>query len=75
MLRLLKTTFIKDSRIKLIIMFGLFADIITSKSIRHILILFGLPYLTSITLGYLVPVKRVRIKRRVSDQYRPVKSK
>ncbi len=73
MFKLFSTAFIKNQRIQFIAMLGSLLDIVSSQSIHHILILLGFPYLTSIAFSYLLPVKKTISKKRISEQYRPVK--
>ena len=70
MFQLLFTDFIRNRTIQFTIALGLLFDIILSSSIKHSLILFGLPYLTSIALCFRYEPRRKRIKARISAQYR-----
>lgn len=72
MFQLLLTDFIRSRTVQCITLSGFIFDIATTNSISHVLILFGIPYLTSIGLGYLMNAKKVTVKARISEQYRPV---
>jgi hypothetical protein len=64
------TDFIRHRTIQISIALCIFFDIVISKSIKHTLILFGLPYLISIVMYYRYKPQKNRIKARISEQYR-----
>ena len=66
------TDFIKNRTIQLAIVLGIIFDLLITKSIRHILVLFGLPYLISIALVYLMNKNKIAIKPQISAQYKRV---
>ena len=67
---LLFTDFIRHRTIQVSITLCSFFEIVLSKSIKHTLILFGLPYLISIAMYYRYKPQKNRIKARISEQYR-----
>lgn len=70
MYQLFATDFIKSRVTQCIILLGIFADLLSSQSIQHILILSGLPYLVSIGLAYVMNPKKIKNKGYISEQYR-----
>jgi hypothetical protein len=70
MLQLITTDFIKNRTLQGLFLIGILFDLTTAKSIKHMLILFGLPYLTSIGVNYFFDVKKMKLKGRISEQYR-----
>ncbi len=64
------TTFIRNRVIQLSLALGIFFDFSLLQSIKHILVLFGLPYLTSIIMTYHFKPEKNKLKARVSEQYR-----
>lgn len=64
------TDFIKNRNIQVIFILGILLDLLTSLSIKHVMILFGLPYGLSIILYSLAPPKKNLVKARISAQYR-----
>lgn len=63
--------FIKNRSLQFILIAGLIFDIVTAETIKHVIVLFGLPYLSSVALYYLMNRKKTTIKARISEQYRP----
>lgn len=75
MFQLLIPDFIKNRIVQLILVLSIILDIAASGTIKHILILFGLPYLSSIVLFCLMNPRKTPIKPRISEQYRPLNYK
>ena len=72
MSELLCTDFIKNRTVQLCTLIGLILDLILSQTITHTLILFTLPYLTSVGLNYLMQQSPAyKQKARISEQFRP----
>jgi hypothetical protein len=72
MLNLLLTDFIKNRTILLVAALGILLDGLLFQTINHTLILFALPYLTSIILEYLMkPSCSIKPLTRISEQYKP----
>jgi hypothetical protein len=65
------TDFIKNKIIQAVVLAGITLDLLLAQTIRHILIMFCLPYGVSIILNYLMkqPAPR-RPQARISEQYR-----
>jgi hypothetical protein len=73
--QLLITDFIKSRIVLLSLIFGLALDLLIANTINHILILFCLPYGTSVALNYLMNTPRLsKPKARISEQYRRPRS-
>jgi hypothetical protein len=70
MFQFLFTDFIRNRTIQLSIAISIFFDIIISRSTKQTLILFGLPYLTSIALCCRYEQRKNLSKARISAQYR-----
>ncbi|WP_045097678.1 hypothetical protein [Legionella fallonii] len=70
MRQLFFTDFIRNRTTQLGLAVSLLGDLSLSKSIKHALILFGLPYLTSIMLAYHFKPAKYKVKVRISEQYR-----
>jgi len=70
MVQWLLTDFVKNPWVQKMTLIGMIADFALSQSIRHVLVLFSLPYLTSVALGYWLPIKKKKVKGRISEQYR-----
>ncbi len=64
------TNFIRNRAIQLSLAVGLFFDFGLLQSIKHILVLFGLPYLTSIIMTHHFKPEKSKLKARISEQYR-----
>lgn len=71
MFQLLLTDFIRSRTIQIMFLLGVVFDFSTSNTIKHMLVLFGLPYSMSIGLFYLINKKRTPVTYRISEQYRP----
>jgi hypothetical protein len=68
---LVRTDFIKNRTVQWCTLIGLMVDLIVSHTIYHVLILFSLPYFTSVCLNYLMEKSPVyKQKPRVSEQFR-----
>ncbi len=70
MYQLFVTDFIRQRTVQTSMALCIFFEIVISKSIKHTLILFGLPYLISIAMYYRYKPQKNRIKARISRQYR-----
>ena len=70
MFRHLFTDFSRNRTIQLSFAIIMFFEITINRSIKHSLILFGLPYLTSIALCCRYKPRKDRFKARISAQYR-----
>ncbi|KTD39482.1 hypothetical protein Lmor_0133 [Legionella moravica] len=75
MVQLFIPDFIKNRMVQLILVIISLMDIAASGTLKHMLILFGLPYLASIALFCLINPRKSPIKPRVSEQYRPYNNK
>ncbi|CAM2928628.1 hypothetical protein [Legionella worsleiensis] len=73
MTQLLIPDFIKNRMVQYLLILSSFMDAIVSGTLKHILVLIGLPYLTSVALSCLLPPRKAAVKRRISEQYRPLK--
>ena len=72
MLGSLATDFIKNKRVKLFLLVGAIGDMLYFHSVYHILILGGLPYLTSLILSYFIHTPTpIKSPLRISEQFRP----
>lgn len=67
------TDFIRSRPIRFSLILSIAFDIAFSRSIKHSLILFGLPYLISIALCCRFQPPKKRIRALISEQYRQVK--
>ncbi|HIC7357921.1 TPA: hypothetical protein ACW6D3_001243 [Legionella pneumophila] len=65
------TDFIKNRSLQFIFAMGLISDITAAGTIKHIVVLFGFPYLSSVGLYCLMKRKKTPVKARISEQYRP----
>ncbi|HAT1595635.1 TPA: hypothetical protein JAN72_07110 [Legionella pneumophila] len=65
------TDFIKNRSLQFIFAMGLISDITVAGTIKHIVVLFGFPYLSSVVLYCLMNRKKAAVRARVSEQYRP----
>ncbi|KTD46206.1 hypothetical protein [Legionella quateirensis] len=75
MIQLFIPDFIKNRIVQFSLALSIPLDIALSGTIKHLLILFGLPYLASIALYCLMNPRKAPIKPRISEQYRPLKYK
>ncbi len=73
MSQLFTPDFIKNRVLQLVFALSTMFDLFVSGTIKHILIMLGLPYATSIALYYLMSPKKIPVKPKVSEQYRPQK--
>ncbi|WP_298623949.1 hypothetical protein [uncultured Legionella sp.] len=64
--------FIKNRTLQLLLVLSTLFDLLLSGSLKHILVMLGLPYVTSVALYYLIGSKKRAIKPRISEQYRPI---
>lgn len=64
------TNFIRNRTIQFSISVSMLFDFSLSQSIKHTLILFGLPYITSIIMAYRLKPTKSKLKARISEQYR-----
>ncbi|HAU1152461.1 TPA: hypothetical protein JBI12_11020 [Legionella pneumophila] len=69
------TDFIKNRSLQFIFAMGLISDITLAGTIKHIVFLFGFPYLSSVGLYCLMHRKKTPVKARISEQYRPKQKK
>ncbi|HAT1822112.1 TPA: hypothetical protein JAZ42_11685 [Legionella pneumophila] len=69
------TDFIKNRSLQFIFAMGLISDITAAGTIKHIVVLFGFPYLSSVVLYCLMNRKKATVKARISEQYRPKQKK
>ncbi|HAT2048772.1 TPA: hypothetical protein JBK40_10530 [Legionella pneumophila] len=69
------TDFIKNRSLQFIFAMGLISDITAARTIKHIVVLFGFPYLSSVVLYCLMNRKKATVKARISEQYRPKQKK
>jgi len=75
MRQLLLTDFIKNRVIRLGFFFGVMCDLYLSQSIKHMVVIFGLPYLISIGLEYLFSADKRKSQDRGNQYSRVKKSK
>ncbi|HAT8179956.1 TPA: hypothetical protein JA361_10945 [Legionella pneumophila] len=75
MLQFFITDFIKNRSFQYIFVMGLISDITLAGTIKHIVFLFGFPYLSSVGLHCLMNRKKTTVKARISEQYRPKQKK
>jgi hypothetical protein len=73
MLDLLLTDFIKNRFIRHAALSSLSLELITLGSINHTIVLFGLPYCSSVGLNYLFNRHKIEQKAYISAQYKPRK--
>ena len=73
MLQLLLTDFIKNRSIRLITLLLLIIELISFGTINQTLVLFGLPYCSSVVLNYLFHRQKIELKPYISAQYRSKK--
>lgn len=66
----LATDFIKNQTIQLLLIIGVLLELAFDRSIKHSIILFGIPYSTSVVLHALMQPKKLAAKPRISAQYR-----
>lgn len=70
---LLHTDFIKNRTIQICTFTGLIADFLVSHTMSHVLILFSLPYLTSVALNHFMKkAPKHKQKAKISEQFRPL---
>lgn len=70
MYQLFITDFARNRTIQLYFISGIGLNIGLAQSIKHIVVLFGLPYLTSIAMNCRIRLTRKKVKARISAQYR-----
>lgn len=75
MFQLFVPDFIKSRAIQLALVLSTLFDLLMSGTVKHIIILFGLPYVTSMALYCIINPKKIPIKPRISEQYRPIQNK
>lgn len=75
MFQLFVPDFIKSRAIQLALVLSTLFDLLMSGTVKHIIILFGLPYVTSMVLYCIISPKKIPIKPRISEQYRPIQNK
>lgn len=74
MFQLFVPDFIKNKAFQIFMVLGVLSDILLSSSIKHILFLFGFPYLTTVFLYYLMNRRKPLVKAMISAQYRQKES-
>lgn len=71
MRQLFITDFIKNRSIQCSFALSCLFDLLLTESISHTLILFGLPYTTSVFLNHFINSSNLRPKAYISAQYKP----
>jgi urea transporter len=70
MFQLFVPDFIKSKTFQFLMFLGVLFDIFLASSLKHVLFIFGLPYLTAVLLYYLMNRKKPLVKAMVSAQYK-----
>ncbi|SNU99896.1 hypothetical protein [Legionella waltersii] len=70
MFQLFVPDFIKNKTIQFFLFVGILSDIYLASSLKHVLFIFGFPYLTAVLLYYLMNRKKPLVKAMVSAQYK-----